>query len=125
MRPFNLLFLLLLFSSCIKLNDERLCNDYRTGNFQSSITINDIEYISKFSRNDSIQVEVFNNKIDSSYVRWINDCEVIFKTINPKSINERKSIHLKILKTGNNYYEFEYSYVGESKKQSGKAVKIN
>lgn len=125
MRSFNLLFLLLLFSSCIKLNDKRLCNDYRTGNFQSSITINDIEYISEFSRNDSIQVEVFNNKIDSSYVRWINDCEVIFNTINPKSITERKSIHLKILKTGNNYYEFEYSYVGESKKQSGKAVKIN
>ena len=116
---------MLLFSSCIKLNDKRLCNDYRTGNFQSSIIINDIEYISEFSRNDSIQVEVFNNKIDSSYVRWINDCEVIFNTINPKSITERKSIHLKILKTGNNYYEFEYSYVGESKKQSGKAVKIN
>ena len=125
MRLILTLLLVLFLSSCSELNEERSCNDYRTGNFQSSITINDIEYISKFSRNDSIQVEVFNNKIDSSYVRWINDCEVIFNTINPKSITERKSIHLKILKTGNDYYEFEYSYVGESKKQRGKAIKIN
>jgi len=119
------LLLVLFLSSCSELNEERSCNDYKNGNFQSSIIINDVEYTSKFSRNDSVQVEIFDNKIDSSYVRWINNCEVIFKTINPKNITEKKSIHLKILKTGNDYYEFEYSYVGESKKQRGKAIKIN
>ena len=62
--------------------------------------------------------------LDSSKVRWINDCEMIFKTINPKSKVERKDIHLKIIITTDSSYTYEYSYIGEAIKQKGIAYKI-
>ncbi len=117
------LFSLLLFSSCYQI--ERNCSDYKTGTFRSIITIGEKEYVSEFVRNDSIQIETFENKTDSASIRWINDCEVIFKTINPKSMVEKKDIHLKILTTTDSSYTFEYSYVGETLKQKGVAVQLN
>ncbi len=102
---------------------ERNCKDFKTGKFTSEVTINDKLYKSTFFRNDTLQVETYEGKTDSSSLRWINNCEVIFKTINPKSMAEQKDIHLKILTTTDSTYTFEYSYVGESKKQKGIAYK--
>ena len=90
--------ILVSFYSC-NLNQERLCNDFKNGSFKSVITIDGVEYTSIFERNDSIQVETFNNVIDSSYVRWINNCEVVFTTINPKNILQKKPVLVKILRT--------------------------
>jgi hypothetical protein len=87
------------------------------------VTINDKIYISNFLRTEQLQIEKYNGKTDSSEVRWINDCEVIFKTINPKNRIEKKDIHLKILTTTDSSYTYEYSYVGETKKQKGVAIK--
>ena len=115
--------LLLLFTSCYQ--RERNCKDFKTGEFYSEVTINDVLYKSKFKRDNKIQVEIYNNKIDSSSLRWINDCEVIFKTINPKNMADYKDIHLKMLITTDSSYTYEYSYVGETKKQKGIAYKIN
>lgn len=104
---------------------ERNCTDYKTGSFESSIIIDSISYTSTFTRTDKLQVETFENKTDSANVRWINDCEVVFKTINPKNMAEKKDIHLKILTTTDSSYTFEYSYVGETLKQKGIAKKLN
>ena len=122
MKKHSLLILILLFSSCYQI--ERNCNDYRTGTFESLIIINEAEYTSRFTRTNEIQIEYFEGKIDSANVRWINDCEVIFSTINPKNRAEKKDIHLKILTTTSSSYSFEYSYVGETLKQKGLAKKI-
>lgn len=100
---------------------ERNCPQYKTGTFQSTIEIDGRVYESTFTRTDQLQVETFEGKTDSSKVRWINDCEVVFTTINPKSMAEKKDIHLKILATTDSTYTFEYSYVGEAKKQQGMA----
>lgn len=116
-----LLLFPLLFLSCY--DAERNCEAFKTGSFSSSITIDNKEYISTFTRNDSLQIEVFEGKTDSSSVRWINDCEVIFRTINPKSMNDKKDIHLKILSTTDSSYVFEYNYVGEAVKQRGEAYR--
>jgi hypothetical protein len=70
-----------------------------------------------------MQIEYYNKQIDSSEVRWINDCEMVFRTINPKNRAERKDVHLKILTTTDSSYTFEYSYVGEKLKQKGIAYK--
>jgi len=113
----SLVFILL--SSCYQI--ERNCADYQVGNFESIIIINDDTYISTFKRTKDLQIETFEGKTDSSTVRWINDCEVVFKTINPKSMAEQKDIHLKILKTTDSTYAFEYSYVGEAIKHQGTA----
>ena len=120
MKYFSLFFLTL-FLSCNS-NQERVCENFKTGKYKSVITIDEIEYVSIFTRNDSIQIEIFNNVVDSSYVRWINDCEVVFTTINPINIQQKKPVLVKILRTYEDSYDFEYSYVGETIKQQGTAV---
>ena len=114
--------MLILCASCYQI--ERNCAGFQTGTFESTITIDDITYLSSFNRTKKLQIETFEGKTDSSNVRWINDCEVIFKTINPKRMADRKDIHLKILETTDTSYTFEYSYVGEVNKQRGIAQKI-
>lgn len=116
------LILFVLLSSCYQV--ERNCADYKTGSFESTIVIDSISYTSTFTRTGDLQIETFENKTDSATVRWINDCEVIFKTINPKNMAERKDIHLKILTTTDSSYTFEYSYVGETIKQKGVAKSL-
>jgi len=123
MKFILLLIITISLTSCYQI--ERNCLDYKTGRFESSIIIDSINYRSSFIRTDALQIETFENKTDSATVRWINDCEVIFKTINPNSIAERKDIHLKILVTTDSSYTFEYSYVGESRKQKGIAKRID
>lgn len=121
----HLSVLILFFISIGCYNIDRKCNDFKVGSFKSEILIDDQAYVSTFTRNDTLQIETFEGKTDSSSVRWINDCEVIFHTINPKKMIDKKDIHLKILTTTDSSYTFEYSYVGESKKQRGVAIKTN
>lgn len=121
MRIILILFCCILFTNCY--TKERNCNDFKTGNFEFQYIENGIEKNGKITRNDSMQTEVYDGKSHKSSVRWINDCEVIFKTINPTNMAERKDIHLKILTTAKDSYTFEYSYVGETKKLKGVAYK--
>jgi hypothetical protein len=113
----------LILQSCY--NVERNCSDFKTGSFESEITIDGTLYKSSFSRTSNLQVEEFKGVKDSSYVRWINDCEMVFKTIHPKNRAEQKDIHLKILTTTKEGYKFEYGYVGDPNKQIGDAKRIN
>ncbi|PWK19823.1 DNA topoisomerase IV [Xanthomarina spongicola] len=122
MKYFSSILLFVTLISCYSV--ERNCTDFQTGSFYSEISIDGKLYKSDFVRTKDLQIEIYNNKIDSSQVRWINDCEVVFKTINPKSMAEQKDIHLKILTTTDSTYTFEYSYVGETTKQKGIATKI-
>jgi len=122
MKYFFIIILFAMLSSCYQV--ERNCTDFKTGSFESSIIIDNINYTSTFTRTDDLQIETFESKTDSATVRWINDCEVVFKTINPKNMAERKDIHLKILITTDSSYTFEYSYVGETIKQKGIAKKL-
>ena len=117
-----IIFSALLLSSCYEV--ERNCNNFKTGTFESTITIDGKEYKSMFSRTSDLQVETFNGVKDSAKVRWINDCEMVFKTINPKNRAEQKDIHLKILTTTKDSYTFEYGYVGETNKQQGDAKRV-
>ncbi len=112
-----------MFLSCYQV--ERNCTDYKTGVFKSESILSNEVFKSKFTRTETLQIETYENHIDSSEVRWINDCEVIFKTINPKNMAEEKDIHLKILTTTDSSYTFEYSYVGEVKKAKGTAYKVD
>ena len=123
MRLFFYFVISISFCSCYPI--ERNCLNYHTGNYKSDVIIDGINYTSTFSRSKNVQVEKFEGKVDSSMVRWINDCEVIFKTINPKNMAERKDIHLKILSTTDSTYQFEYSYVGDVQKAKGVARRLN
>lgn len=112
-----------IFVSCYQ--PQRDCKDFKDGEFTFSTSIDDIEVTTKFIRQGGLEIDYFNGKVDSSTVRWVNDCEYIVKKINPKSKAEEKSVHMKILTTTNNSYTFEYSLVGENKKSKGTAIKTN
>lgn len=113
----------ILLVSCY--NQERNCVNFKTGKFTSETTIEGKKYTSTFERNDSIQIEAYQGKIDTFKVRWTNDCEYIIQNTHPKNREEKKPIQMKILTTSDNSYTFEYSFVGDSKKQRGTVTKLN
>ena len=105
---------------------ERNCNLFKTGEFFSEINYDGVLFSSTFSRDDkNIQIEKFQGKIDSSKVRWINDCEMVLSPINPKKLSGKKNILIKILTTTDTSYSYEYSFIGENKKLKAVAIKIN
>lgn len=112
----------LLFISCDK--QERNCTDFKIGKFEFSQIIDGKKQTSTFKRTDKLQIETFNGKIDTASVRWVNDCEFILLKLHPKNMKEKKAISMKILNTKNKTYIFEYSFVGETKKQQGTVTKI-
>ena len=122
-KKINSLLLAILFINCN--NPDRNCKDYHTGNFFSETTVNGKIYKSTFLRKDNgIQIEEFEGKVDSSSVRWVNDCEMILSPVNPKSLTEKKNILIKILTTTDSSYTYEYSYLGNSKKMKAEAIRI-
>lgn len=114
--------LLLSLASCY--HQERNCNEFKTGKFQFELEIEGKKETSIFERNDSIQIETFRGTKDTSSVRWINDCEFVLQKLRPKNREEKKAIHMKILSTNKEGYTFEYSFVGDTKKQRGNVKKI-
>lgn len=113
---------LLGISSCYQ--PERNCDAFRTGTFEFNSYLDGELVTSRFVRNDSIEIDYFRGKTDTSSVRWINNCEYIISNLNPKNRAEEKPIHIKILTTEGNTYTFEYGLVGESTKQRGTVVKV-
>ena len=124
MKVFTTLVLVLLFfTSCY--NTERNCQKFKTGTFEFETIIDGQSVKTRFTRTDSIEVDYFNNTIDSASIRWLNDCEYIVKKLHPKNMVEEKSVHIKILSTKANSYNFEYSIVGQATKQQGTTYKID
>ncbi|WP_298141669.1 DNA topoisomerase IV [Flavobacterium sp.] len=118
----NILILLFLIS-CDK--QERNCTDFKTGKFEFSQEIDGKKQTSTFERTEKLQIETFNGKTDTASVRWVNDCEFILQKLHPKNMQEKKAISMKILSTKDKTYIFEYSFVGEAKKQQGTVTKID
>lgn len=112
-----------LLTSCY--NVERNCKDFKTGEFQFEYEVEGVKKTSNFVRNDTLEIDTFEGKVDSSSVRWINDCEYVLEKINPKNMAEKQAIHMKILSTTENSYTFEFSKLGDVKKQKGTVTKIN
>ena len=123
MRFITGLLLSFLIFSCY--NPERNCQDFKTGTFEYEALIGTELLTTTFNRNDTLEIDFFKGKSDSSSIRWINDCEYIVKKINPKNMAEKKAIHIKILTTKGNEYNFEYNIVGDTNKQRGTAKKID
>jgi hypothetical protein len=117
------LLLSFLIFSCY--NPERNCQNFKTGIFEYEALIGTELLTTTFNRNDTLEIDFFKGKSDSSSIRWINDCEYIVKKINPKNMAEKKAIHIKILTTKGNEYNFEYNIVGDTNKQRGTAKKID
>ncbi|MBW2960699.1 DNA topoisomerase IV [Mesonia aestuariivivens] len=120
-------FFIALFTSLLLLGcfaPERNCKDFKTGSFEFESYLNGEMVKTTFVRTDSLEIDYFKDKVDSSSIRWINDCEYILTNLNPKNMAEEKPLHMKILTTKGDTYTFEFSVVGEDKKQKGTARKV-
>lgn len=113
---------LLLLLSCY--NTERNCKDFKTGKFKFEYEVDGLKKTTIFERKDSIEIETFEGKTDTSSIRWVSDCEYILQKIHPKNMAEEKAITMKILTTTKNSYIFEFGIVGSDQKQRGTVLKI-
>lgn len=118
----SLLPILLILTSCF--NAERNCKDFKTGKFEFELVVDGVKKTTFFERNDSIEIETFEGKIDTSSIRWVSDCEYILQKTHPKNRQEKMAINIKILTTSKNSYTFEFGIVGSDEKQKGTAFKI-
>ena len=123
MKKLFILPLLLLLISCY--DQERNCKDFRTGKFTFTQMIDSVQKTSTFERSENLQIETFEGKTDTATVRWVNDCECVLQKLHPKNMQEKKSISMRIVTTKKNTYTFEYSYVGEAKKEKGTVTKTD
>jgi hypothetical protein len=118
-----ILGLLLLLVSCY--NVEHNCKDFKTGKFEFVQEIDGKKNTSIFERTADMQIETYDGKVDSASVRWVNDCEFVLQKLHPKNMLEKKAISIRILSTSKKTYKFEYSFVGDAKKQKGTVTKID
>lgn len=123
MKKFLLLSLFLSLVSCY--DQERNCNDFKTGKFRFDYEIDGKKKTTFFERKDDIEIETFEGKTDTSSVRWVSDCEYILQKLHPKNMQEEKAVQMKILTTQANSYTFEFSIVGNNNKQKGTVTKLN
>ena len=122
MKRIIFFFSFLALISCY--NVERNCKDFKTGKFKFEYEVDGIKKTTFFERKDSIEIENFDGKTDTSRIRWVSDCEYILQKIHPKNMEEKKAISMKILTTSKNFYTFEFGIVGKSEKQKGKVEKL-
>lgn len=122
MRFISFFIIAIITTSCYE--QQRNCIDFKTGVFKSEAFIGNQLVQSTFIRKDSIEIDIFEGVADTSSVRWINDCEYIVKKLNPKTREEQRAVHIKILTTDKNSYVFEYNLVGSSQKERSTAIRV-
>ena len=113
-----------LFAGCYSV--ERDCSAFHAGTFTFTQLIGDQLQTSRFIRNDTLEVEFYQQSVDSARIRWINACECTLTKLHPTSNQDKRPISIRIIETRGDRYIFEYGYVGNTEnRQRGEIVKIN
>ena len=124
----NIFFFYLVFILFLPLiacqQKEKNCQNFKTGTFTFEALVGTELETTTFFRNDSIEIDYFRGKSDTSSIRWINECEYIVKKLNPKNMAEEKAVHIRILNSNNNQYTFDYAIVGQTTRKKGTATKV-
>lgn len=116
-------FLSLSFLLSWSCGQERMnINSLKQGTFKT--VLDDSELSSTAVRKDSIQIESFNNKLDTFKIFWKNDFEYVLTKTHPKTLLDSTPFHVKIIEVKQNSYSFVASYKGSNFKQNGTAVKL-
>jgi len=128
MQKFFSCFLILSLLSCT--NPERNCELVKTGTFEFETLVGTELKKTKFIRNDTIEIDYYENKIDTFSIRWVNDCEYVMKKLRPKNQAEKEPVLFKVLSTNGNQFTFEYSMLIQKKNRKkvvrqGTATKIS
>ena len=96
--------------------------EFRTGTFETYL--DDSDEISIAQRNDSIQIETYNNVKDTFAITWKSNFEYVLTKIHPKNELDSTPFYVKITGFKDNSYTFIANYKGSNFKQKGKAIKL-
>jgi len=121
MNRYLFLILGIFLFSCHE-NRETTPNSFKNGTFKT--VLEDNETISTAIRNDTIQIETYNNIKDTFSILWVDNFEYILVKKNPKSMLDSTPFHVKITRVKKNSYEFKAFYKGSNFKQKGTAYKL-
>ena len=123
MKSWYCIAICFIFLSCYTPNRD--CLPFHNGTFEFEAIINNSLETSRFIRNGTLEIEFYKGSVDSSTVRWVNDCECILTRLNPETNQDKRPIRMRILTTKKDSYTFEYSLVGNYKNtQRGTIKKI-
>ena len=123
MKSWYCIAICFIFLSCYTHNRD--CLQFHNGTFEFEAIINNSLETSRFIRNDTLEIEFYKGSVDSSTVRWVNDCKCILTRLNPETNQDKRPIRMRILTTKKDSYTFEYSLVGNYKNtQRGTIKKI-
>jgi len=111
----------LLTTSCY--DSDRECTRFKTGTFEWSQEIEGEEVTARFVRTNDYQIEYFQDRVDSSTIKWINDCEYRITPINPKTNAESRAYLFKIIRTEGDRFYFRFQQSGDEALYDGMAVK--
>lgn len=114
------LFLLLFLISCDS-KSNLTPEEIRTGTFKTFLDDSDINSIA--TRNDSIQIETFNQKKDTFRIKWKSNFEYSLFKKNPQTAIDSSEFVIKITGISKNSYTFRAYYKGSNFKQTGKAIR--
>ena len=115
------LFAFIILLSC-KDKPKTIPNNFKMGYFKTTLEDNDA--ISYATRNDSIQIENYDNKKDTFNITWVNSFEYILLKQNPKTLLDSTPFHVKITSVKKDSYNFKAYYKGSNFKQKGTSEKI-
>ncbi len=111
---------ILLSWSC---GQERMnINSLKYGTFKT--VLDDSELSSTAVRNDSVQIETFDNKMDTFKIFWKNDFEYMLTKTHPKTLLDSTPFYVKIIEVKQNSYSFVANYKGSNFKQKGTAIRV-
>lgn len=114
---------LLLLASFISCNNEPLDADrFKLGTFEIPAGKGYEKTI--IIRQDSIQIETYEARIDTLSIKWKNNFNYTLKMIHPKTAIDEDPIHIKITNLKDDSYDFE-AVIGHSNfVQKGTLFKI-
>ncbi len=122
MKKTLLVIVLISLSSCIERNKVDI-KSFRTGTFE--IPGDEKTKRTVFTRNDTLQIEKYGNRIDSLAIFWKNNFNYTLRMLNPKTDLDYQLINVKITGVKSNSYTFE-AIIGHSNYvQKGSVTKIS
>lgn len=119
MRLTLYIFALLICISCAQGN----INQFKTGTFETYL--DDSDATSTAYRDDSIQIEMYNQVRDTFAIKWISNFEYHLVKVNPNTQLDSTPFIVKITGIKDNSYSFTAHYKESNFKQKGNATKIS
>ncbi len=108
-KYYSIFILIFIFASCKE--DKLLPDRFRTGTFE--IPAGDGFEKTTIIRQDSIQIEIYQTKIDSYIIKWKDSLNYTLKMIEPRTAIDEDIIHIRITELNPNSYKYE-SVIGNS-----------